>query len=44
MIVTDEEGISSEPDVLIINVKPVIVPQPPLPDKEPKTIANLFKK
>ena len=43
MIVTDEEGISIEPDVEIITVKPVSVPPPSPPDEEPKTIADVIK-
>ena len=41
LIVTNEEGISSEPDEVVITVKPITVPPPP--NEEPKTIGDLLK-
>ena len=41
LIVTNEEGISSEPDEVIITVMPIIVPPPP--NEELKTIGDLIK-
>ncbi len=42
LIVTNEEGNPSEPDEVIITVKPVVTPPSP-PNEEPKTIGDLLK-
>lgn len=42
MTVTNEEAVSSEPDDVIIIVKPVTAPPSP-PTEEPKTIGDLIK-
>ena len=41
-MVTNEEGVSSEPDEVTITVSPVTTPPPP--NEEPKTIGDLIKK
>ena len=42
LIVTNEKEISSEPDEVIITVKPIVTPPPP-PLNEVKTISDLIK-
>ena len=41
LTVTNEEGITSEPDEVVITVKPTTAPPPP--NEEPKTIGDLIK-
>jgi hypothetical protein len=41
LIVSNEEGISSQSDEVIITVKPITTPPPPT--EEPKTIGDLIK-
>jgi hypothetical protein len=41
LTVTNEEGITSEPDEVIITVNPVPIPPPPEP--EPRTINDIIK-
>jgi hypothetical protein len=40
LTVTNEEGISSEPDEVVITVNPLVTPPP---NEEPKTIEDLIK-
>jgi hypothetical protein len=39
----NDEGISSEPDIVIIIVKPDSIPSQQPPNEEPKTIGDLIK-